>query len=221
MHCATHTLLVSCSRFNYGFGVSFAISSRVPSHSWAQLSQGLSTKSPPVPSMSSPSPSSMSSAPLSVPFNLFCQLVRHSASVSRALLHFFFFLLIVVAAAEMSPLFLGLFSTFSLRLFGLLRHFEGRPPRYAPAPVVPVRPPVVCPSAQPLPPAIIRLASRTLSYRCFPVFNSCSPLRLSSSPGGHLPGPLHQIAYHFDDGTDNIKGLTDSKEGGKSEFLKN
>ena len=156
-----------------------------------------------------------------VPFNLFCQLVRHSASVRRALLHFFFFLLIVVAAAELSPLFLGLFSTFSLRLFGLLRHFEGRPPRYAPAPVVPVRPPVVCPSAQPLPPAIIRLASRTLSYRCFPVFNSCSPLRLSSSPGGHLPGPLHQIAYHFDDGTDNIKGLTDSKEGGKSEFLKN
>ena len=126
MHCATHTLLVSCSRFNYGFGVSFAISSRVPSHSWAQLSQGLSTKSP-LPS----SPSSMSSAPLSVPFNLFCQLVRHSASVRRALLHFFFFffLLIVVAAAELSPLFLGLFSTFSLRLFGLLRHFEGRPPR--------------------------------------------------------------------------------------------
>ena len=124
MHCATHTLLVSCSRFNYGFGVSFAISSRVPSHSWAQLSQGLSTKSP-LPS----SPSSMSSAPLSVPFNLFCQLVRHSSSVRRALLHFFFFLLIVVAAAELSPLFLGLFSTFSLRLFGLLRHFEGRPPR--------------------------------------------------------------------------------------------
>ena len=123
MHRATHTLLVSCSRFNYGFGVSFAISSRVPSHSWAQLSQGLSTKSPPLPS----SPPSMSSAPLSVPFNLFCQLVRHSASVRRALLHFFF--LLIVVAAEMSPLFLGLFSTFSLRLFGLLRHFEGRPLR--------------------------------------------------------------------------------------------
>ena len=155
--------------------------------------------------------------PLSVPFNLFCQLVRHSASVRRALLHFFFFfflLIVVAAAAEMSPLFLGLFSTFSLRLFGLLRHFErGSAPSVC-ARARCSRPPVVCPSAQPLPPAIIRLASRTLSYRCFPVFNSCSPLP-PLHPGGHSPGPLHQIAYHFDDGTDNIKGLTDSKEGGR------
>ena len=87
-----------------------------------------------------------------VPFNLFCQLVRHSASVRRALLHFFFFLLIVVAAAELSPLFLGLFSTFSLRLFGLLRHFEGRPPRS------------VCARARcPRPP--VRPSSRRLSVR--------------------------------------------------------
>ena len=106
MHCATHTLLVSCSRFNYGFGVSFAISSRVPSHSWAQLSQGLSTKSP-LPS----SPSSMSSAPfvcsiqfvlsvspsfrvrpsrvvaLLLPFDR-CRRRRVVSSLSRPLFHF-------------------------------------------------------------------------------------------------------------------------------------
>ena len=186
----------------------------LPTLGHAQLSQGLSTKSP-LPS----SPSSMSSAPfvcsiqfvlsvspsfrvrpsrvvaLLLPFDR-CRRRRVVSSLSRSLFHFL------------------------VTFVWPLETLRGSAPS-------------VCARARCPRPSSRRLSVRSTVAACnhppcvahaFVSMLSCLQFLLappSSSPGGHLPGPLHQIAYHFDDGTDNIKGLTDSKEGGKLEFLKN
>ena len=119
---------------------------RLTSTSCAQLSPGLSTKSPPL------SSSFSSSFVRSIQFVLS---VSHSVASVAALLHFSLFLLFLVLfsssfdpticlmcpqlpllSSAALPLFLGLFSTQSrVRSFGLWRNFEGNGVR--------VRPPVL------------------------------------------------------------------------------